>query len=94
MRGPKLPKDSGEAISPEEWMRAIKYLLEKLPKEVLTGMRDTYKRDPAEIDRHPRDWGVGIRNMIRAAGFTWGSIALDENWADLLRDALDTLNKQ
>ncbi len=89
MQGPKLPKDSGEDISAEEWNRAIQCLLREVPSKVFKDIWiKCYKtKEMSLLDAH-HTFGMDVRNLLRKNEFRWGSISLDQNWEAALEGAM------
>jgi hypothetical protein len=74
------------SVRQSEKERAIGYLLERVEPKVL---RQVYV-----LRDEPRWWveqhfnlGLGVRNMLRAGGFGWGDVELDEMWPGLIEAA-------
>lgn len=87
-------KDSDEPISPQEWNKAVLFLLNTFP---LRFFRDIWKiinidREKWMINYH-HGLGTRIRNILREADFNWGNIALDDYWYQLLQDAVKIVKK-
>jgi hypothetical protein len=82
-------------VSPEEKERAIDYLTNELPEETLKKIWEKIKEegDGCLISYH-HGFGTKVRNMLRNGGFSWGAIALDEEWDSLVAEAAKRKNKK
>jgi hypothetical protein len=77
--------------SQEEWDQAVDYLQEHLPEETKAEVRIAMQDPNWPVDYH-HSFGMEIRNMLRDGGFDWGDIELEDNWDELVKEAVTPLS--
>lgn len=69
--------------------RAIRYLVETIPADTFDELAEVIREGGPDwgIDQH---FGAGlfVRNVLRAGGFSWNSVFMDENWSELAEKAV------
>ena len=81
--------DDNTPISHTEWNNAINHLLTTIPLRFFRDVQNVIKQEgPTWGLQHHHGLGMIIRNILRKAGYTWGDIALDNYWQQLLEDAV------
>lgn len=75
-------------ITPKEKEKAIRYLINKVPKKTLREVYNKAKNKETNwwVEEH-FGFGLGIRNILRQGGFGRDSITLDEIWHSLIEEA-------
>lgn len=68
------------SISDEEREKAIRHVVEHVPKETLLQIYEEITRDPDWLILHHFGIGIDIRNLLRAGGFTWDDVVHDREW--------------
>ncbi len=86
----RFHKDSGERISEEEWRKAVECIRKALDEKSIRELRRVVKEDEMWWARCHHGFGTGIRNLLRANGFDWGDISLDEHWFLLVEEAVES----
>ncbi len=76
-----------EIISKEEKEKAVRYLMDKIPKECLKKVLVAQNKGSLWWVPLHVDFGMYVRNALREGGFNWGSMALDDVWSNLVEEA-------
>lgn len=69
---------------------AIIYLVKNIPKKT---WKD-FKQNPKRFLVDHRGFGLHIRNLLRQSGYNPGSIALDDEWEDLVKEAFSKVPEE
>jgi|Deesub1362A_J573_1020465.scaffolds.fasta_scaffold00194_12 hypothetical protein len=89
MAAPELRlKDTGEVITDKEWKQAVDCII-KHHREALPELKKVIKEKGEDWSLgYHHSLGLSVRNTLRREGFQWGAISLDNNWADLVEEAV------
>jgi hypothetical protein len=71
----------------EEMERAVRHLMEKIPRSTLEQVWRKMQEDPGWWVLAHHGFGTGIRNTLREGGFTWDAQTLDGTWMMLVGEA-------
>jgi hypothetical protein len=74
----------------EEMERAVRYLMEKIPRSTLEQVWRKMRQDPGWWALAHHGFGIRIRNNLREGGFTWDAHTLDGTWMMLVGEAART----
>lgn len=75
-------------LTEEEKERAICYLIDNIPKNAFMEVWNEMQKR-GTIWWLPYQWGFGgrVRTILRQGGFEWGSITLEDRWAEMVEEA-------
>lgn len=75
-------------ISEEEREKAVRHLIETLPREILLQVYHEMSKDPSWLAMRHFGVGIEIRNLLRVKGFAWDDITLDREWEPIALEAV------
>jgi hypothetical protein len=86
-------KDTGEVITDKEWKRAVDCIIKNHREDLPELKKVIEEKGKGWSLGYHRSLGLSVRNTLRREGFHWGAISLDDNWADLVEEAVKKVSR-